>query len=181
MILKINLIAVLVGLGLVGCAQSNSPTTSTEPQAADASAASQAAMEAKDAAAMAADPLRVVVHKNESCGCCKQWVEHLKQSGFHVTVHDVSNLGPIKERVGIPVAKGSCHTAQVGGYFVEGHVPVADIRRLLAERPDAKGLTVPGMPMGSPGMEVPSGQTQPYDVFLVAKDGATSVYAHHGD
>lgn len=75
---------------------------------------------------------------------------------------------------------GSCHTAEIGGYFVEGHVPADDIKRLLRERPDAKGLTVPAMPAGSPGMEVPSGKVDPYDVFLVLKDGTTSVYAHHG-
>jgi hypothetical protein len=123
---------------------------------------------------------RVTVFKNESCGCCKLWVRHLQDAGFAVEVHDIDNLGPTKERVGIPAAMGACHTAEVGGYFVEGHVPAEDIKRLLRERPDAKGLTVPGMPAGSPGMEVPSGQSQPYDVYLVSKDGTTSVYAHHG-
>lgn len=123
---------------------------------------------------------RVVVYKSESCGCCKLWVQHLTQAGFAVEAHDVDNLGPIKERVGVPYGKGSCHTGEVGGYFVEGHVPAADIKRLLKERPAAKGLTVPGMPAGSPGMEIPSGKVDPYDVLLVAKDGTTSVYAHHG-
>jgi hypothetical protein len=123
---------------------------------------------------------RVVVHKSESCGCCKLWVEHLSRAGFAVDVINESNLGPIKERVGVPYGKGSCHTAEVGGYFVEGHVPASDIQRLLRERPKAKGLTVPGMPAGSPGMEVPSGKVDPYDVLLVANDGSTSVYAHHG-
>jgi hypothetical protein len=121
----------------------------------------------------------VKVFKNETCGCCKLWVAHLEQAGFATEVHNIDNLGPIKERVGIPVGKGSCHTAEVGGYFIEGHVPAADVRRLLREKPKAKGLTVPGMPVGSPGMEVASKQVQPYDVLLVAEDGATSVYAHH--
>lgn len=121
----------------------------------------------------------IVVFKNESCGCCKLWVAHLESAGFTAQVHDIDNLGPIKERVGIPYGMGACHTAEVGGYFVEGHVPAEDIERLLREKPDAKGLTVPGMPMGSPGMEVPSHQVQAYDVLLVAKDGTTSVYAHH--
>src|SRR6185312_13990693 len=112
----------------------------------------------------------VTVWKNESCGCCKLWVRHLEENGFSVQAHDIDNMGPTKERVGIPAAMGSCHTGEVGGYFVEGHVPAEDIRRLLRERPDAKGLTVPGMPVGSPGMEQPSGLVQPYDVFLVAKD-----------
>jgi hypothetical protein len=124
--------------------------------------------------------LRITVYKNESCGCCKEWVKHLERAGFYVEAHDVDNLGPTKDRVGIPAAMGSCHTAEVAGYFVEGHVPADDIKRLLRERPDAKGLTVPAMPAGSPGMEVPSGKVDPYDVFLVAKDGTTSVYAHHG-
>lgn len=123
---------------------------------------------------------RVVVHKNESCGCCKLWVQHLEKAGFSVQVIDEDNLGPIKERVGVPYGKGSCHTAEVAGYFVEGHVPATDIQRLLRERPQAKGLTVPGMPAGSPGMEVPSGQVVPYEVLLVGKDGSTSVYARHG-
>jgi hypothetical protein len=130
--------------------------------------------------AVAAPKAQVVVYKNPSCGCCKEWVKHLEKAGFTTEVHDLDNLGPTKERVGIPPAMGSCHTAEVGGYFVEGHVPADDIKRLLRERPNAKGLTVPGMPVGSPGMEVPSGQVAPYDVILVAKDGKTSVYAHHG-
>jgi hypothetical protein len=121
----------------------------------------------------------VTVYKSEGCGCCEKWVHHLQQAGFAADVHNLDNLGPTKERVGIPPAMGSCHTGVVGGYFVEGHVPAEDIKRLLREHPDAKGLTVPAMPVGSPGMEVP-GKSQPYDVFLVSKDGSTSVYAHHG-
>jgi len=121
----------------------------------------------------------VTVYKSEGCGCCEKWVHHLQQAGFAVDVHNLDNLGPTKERVGIPPAMGSCHTAVVGGYFVEGHVRAEDIQRLLRDHPDAKGLTVPAMPVGSPGMEVP-GKSQPYDVFLVSKDGSTSVYAHHG-
>ena len=177
----VRLMALLVVLGIAGCSQSGGTSGSAQSQSPDATAASLAETQAADAAAMAADPLLVVVTKNESCTCCTQWVEHLKQNGFHVQVHDVSNLGPIKERVGIPVAKGSCHTGQIGGYFVEGHVPASDVRRLLAEHPDAKGLTVPGMPAGSPGMEMPDGKVQPYDVLLVARDGSTTVFSHHGN
>jgi hypothetical protein len=138
------------------------------------------AREAPAAAAGGAPDLRVNVYKNESCGCCKEWVKHLEKAGFSVTVQNVDNLGPIKERVGIPPAMGSCHSAEVGRYFVEGHVPADDIKRLLREQPDAKGLTVPAMPAGSPGMEVPSGRVDPYDVLLVANDGTTSVYSHRG-
>lgn len=122
----------------------------------------------------------LVVHKNASCGCCGAWVRHMQHAGFPVKVDNIDNLGPVKERVGIPPAMGSCHTAEIGGYFVEGHVPAEDVKRLLAEHPDAKGLTVPGMPIGSPGMEVPSRPAQAYDVFLVAKDGSVSMFAHHG-
>jgi hypothetical protein len=122
----------------------------------------------------------VVVYKSATCGCCKLWVEHLSKAGFAVKANDVDNMQPVKERVGVPYGMGSCHTAEVGGYFVEGHVPAEDVKRLLRERPSAKGLTVPGMPAGSPGMEVPSGEVQPYEVLLVAKDGSTSVFARHG-
>lgn len=121
----------------------------------------------------------VKVHKNASCGCCKIWVERLREAGFQVEVNDVDNLNSVKQRVGLPYGMGSCHTAEVAGYFVEGHVPVDDIKRLLREKPQARGLAVPGMPVGSPGMEVASGQVQPYDVMLVGSDGGATVYSHH--
>ena len=123
----------------------------------------------------------VVVNKTPTCGCCGIWVKHIQAAGFAVQVHDLDNLAPIKERVGVPFGMGSCHTAEVEGYFIEGHVPADDIKRLVRERPSAKGLTVPGMPAGSLGMEVPSGRVDRYDVLLVGKDGKTSVYATHGD
>lgn len=122
----------------------------------------------------------VVVYKTANCSCCKLWVKHLQQSGFSVQVHDVRDLKPVRQRVGVPARQAACHTAEVGGYFVEGHVPAEDIKRLLRERPVAKGLTVPGMPAGSPGMEVRSGKVKPYDVLLVAKDDRSSVFARHG-
>ena len=122
----------------------------------------------------------VTVHKSATCGCCQLWVDRLRGAGFTVEVRNEDNLNEVKQRVGIPYGMGSCHTAEVAGYFVEGHVPIEDVQRLLRERPDAKGITVPGMPAGSPGMEVPSGQVQPYDVLLVGRDGSTSVFSHHG-
>ena len=122
---------------------------------------------------------RMVVHKSASCGCCGSWVEHMRNAGFQVEVRDGENITPIKERVGVPLGKGSCHTAEVGGYFVEGHVPAQDIKRLLAQKPDAKGLVLPGMPAGSPGMETPDGTTQPYTVDLVGRDGSTTAFARH--
>lgn len=122
----------------------------------------------------------VTVYKSATCGCCKVWVDKLREAGFQVDARDVDNMNPVKQRVGIPPAMGSCHTAEVDGYFVEGHVPIEDVKRLLRERPDAKGLTVPGMPAGSPGMEVPSGYVEPYEVLLVARDGTTSVFSRQG-
>ena len=122
----------------------------------------------------------MVVHKSPTCGCCSSWIEHMQKAGFKVESRNVDDMSPVKARVGVPYGKGSCHTAEVGGYFIEGHVPAEDVKRLLAERPDAKGLTVPGMPGGSPGMELPDGSVQPYAVELVARDGTTSVFARHG-
>lgn len=131
-------------------------------------------------AAAAATPT-VIVNKTPTCGCCGAWVKHLQTAGFAVQVHDLENLAPIKERLGVSYGMGSCHTAEVAGYFVEGHVPAEDIKRLLSDRPEAKGLAVPGMPAGSPGMEVASGRVDRYDVMLIGKDGKASVFAVHGD
>ncbi|MBL8270515.1 MAG: DUF411 domain-containing protein [Steroidobacter sp.] len=121
----------------------------------------------------------VIVHKSATCGCCKVWAQHLRNAGFSVVVRNSEDLTPVKQRLGVPPRVGSCHTAEVGGYFIEGHVPVEDIARLLRERPDAKGLAVPGMPRGSPGMEAPPEDVQPYDVLLVARDDNTVVFAQH--
>ncbi len=122
---------------------------------------------------------RMMVHKSASCGCCGLWVEHMRKAGFAVEVRNSDNINPIKERVGVPLGKGSCHTAEVGGYFVEGHVPADDVKRLLVQKPDAKGLVLPGMPAGSPGMEMPDGTKQPYTVELVKRDGSTTAFAKH--
>lgn len=123
----------------------------------------------------------VTVWKSPSCGCCKDWVTHLEGAGFAVTVNDTGN-GPARARLGILARLGSCHTAEVGGYAIEGHVPAADIRRLLAEKPVAVGLTVPGMPVGSPGMDGPAygNHRDAYEVLLVARDGSTRVFARYG-
>jgi hypothetical protein len=123
---------------------------------------------------------RVVVYKSPTCGCCELWVRHMRRFGFQVEAHDVQDLGAVKAEAGIPYGLGSCHTARVGKYFIEGHVPAEDVKRLLFEKPVARGLTVPGMPVGSPGMEQ-GNRREPYEVLLVAKDGSTTVYAHHGD
>lgn len=120
---------------------------------------------------------KVEVFKNASCGCCGGWVEHLRQEGFQVTTHDVGDVPAQRKKLGMPDRLGSCHSAKVAGYAIEGHVPAADIRRLLKEKPQALGLAVPSMPPGSPGMESP--RPIPYDTLLVARDGSTRVFARH--
>lgn len=124
-------------------------------------------------AAGAANPV-IEVYKTATCGCCKQWIKHLEANGFTVKAQDVANTGDYRAKFGIPADYGSCHTARVGGYAVEGHVPASDIKRLLAEKPQARGLAVPGMPMGSPGMEGP--RSDPYDVLLVKEGGKAEVF-----
>jgi hypothetical protein len=123
-------------------------------------------------------PPLMTVYKSPTCGCCAAWVEHLEASGFRVEVVDVEDLSAVKAQYGIPDSLSSCHTGVVGEYVVEGHVPAADVQRLLRERPEAGGLAVPGMPVGSPGMESPDGRTEPYEVLLVG-EGGTSVFARH--
>lgn len=133
-------------------------------------------------AALAQSPSRVLVEvwKDPSCGCCKDWVTHMEANGFAVKVNETGNNG-MRAKLGIPRELGSCHTALVGGYAVEGHVPAADVRRLLKERPQAIGLTAPGMPVGSPGMDGAAygGRRDPYDVLLVLKSGQSRVFASH--
>lgn len=127
----------------------------------------------------ASTPLKpgVDVWKDTNCGCCKDWVLHLEQNGFAVRVFDTGNT-QARKRLGVPENLGSCHTALVGGYAIEGHVPAQDIVRLLREKPQAVGLAVPGMPVGSPGMDgaVYQGRKDPYNVLLIAKNGATTVF-----
>ncbi|KLJ00839.1 copper amine oxidase [Luteimonas sp. FCS-9] len=121
----------------------------------------------------------MLVHKTATCGCCGKWVDHMRQDGFEVETVDVDDLAAVKTRLGVPDAMASCHTAEIGGYFVEGHVPAQDVRRLLAERPAARGIAAPGMPMGSPGMEMPDGRSQAYTVELVEADGTHRPFAEH--
>ncbi|MCC8361551.1 DUF411 domain-containing protein [Lysobacter sp. A6] len=132
-----------------------------------------------DAAPPAMQWPRMIVHKSASCGCCAAWVEHVQKAGFEVEVRNEENLFAVKEKLGVPLDRASCHTAEVGGYFVEGHVPAEDIKRLLQEKPKAKGLALPGMPVGSPGMEVPGMKAEPFGVELVDAAGNTSVFANH--
>lgn len=129
-------------------------------------------------AALAASVLPPVeVFKSPYCGCCEAWVQHMRQAGFTVNVRDVQDVPAARRAAGMPEQYGSCHTAKVGGYAVEGHVPADDVKRLLAQKPQAVGIAVPGMPQGSPGMESP--RPQAYDTLLVAKDGSNRVFARH--
>ncbi|MGH9202047.1 MAG: DUF411 domain-containing protein [Vicinamibacterales bacterium] len=121
----------------------------------------------------------VEVYKTPTCGCCALWVEHLRADGFAVRVTDMDDLTEMKASRKVPAQVRSCHTALVGGYVLEGHVPVADVRRLLKEKPAVLGLAVPGMPIGSPGMEVRGMKPQPFDVFTFDRQGKTSVFAAH--
>ena len=111
----------------------------------------------------------MIVHKDPTCGCCTGWVRHLKDAGFVVTVEETANLPAVRRRLGVPGDLAACHTAEIAGYVIEGHVPESAIRQLLQKRPVALGLAVPGMPVGSPGME--GGAPQKYDVVLFGKSG----------
>jgi len=119
------------------------------------------------------------VWKTASCGCCAGWVEHLQAAGYPVEVEDVADINAIKRARGIPVRAWACHTAEVDGYLVEGHVPAATIDRVLAEHPTVAGVAVPGMPMGSPGMEMPGMDADPYQVMTFTAQGALEVYEQH--
>lgn len=113
----------------------------------------------------------MLVSKDPSCGCCGAWVEHVRAAGFSVEVVETPEINRIKTRLGVPQALASCHTAEIGGYVIEGHVPADTIKRLLAEKPSAKGLAVPGMPIGSPGMEVSGAEPDTYEVVLFGPAG----------
>lgn len=120
---------------------------------------------------------RVDVFKSRYCGCCEKWVEHMRKAGFDVVTKDVNDVPAARKLAGMPERFGSCHTAKVGGYVVEGHVPATDVERLLKEKPKAVGLAAPGMPQGSPGME--TNHPHPYDTLLVQADGSYKVFAKH--
>lgn len=118
----------------------------------------------------------VTVYKSPTCGCCSEWVEYLEENGFTVRVTDMPDVMPMKQRLGLPRDLSSCHTAVVGGYVVEGHVPADVMKRLLTEKPDVTGIAVPGMPIGSPGMEVPGRVPEAYDVVAFDRRGGRHVF-----
>lgn len=131
-------------------------------------------------AAAQAPTIQGEIWKDPNCGCCKDWIAHMQKSGFRLSVHEVGNTA-VRARMKIPMKLGSCHTALLGRYAIEGHVPAKDVQRLLREKPDAIGLTVPGMPVGSPGMDGPEygGRRDPHDVLLIAADGSTRVFSSY--
>lgn len=123
--------------------------------------------------------IQVVMYKSATCGCCTKWAEYMDTAEFEVEQVVPESLYDVKVEAGIPQELSTCHTAKVGKYVVEGHVPLEDVRRLLNEQPDAIGITVPGMPTGSPGMEVEGQPADNYDVLLIHNDGSTSIWASH--
>jgi len=121
----------------------------------------------------------VTVYKSPSCNCCQKWVAHMKEKGFEVNIESRFNVTPVKKKAGLPSSLAACHTAVVGEYVVEGHVPAQEVKRLLRETPDVRGLSVPGMPVGSPGMERGS-RVEPYEVVTFTPAGDTTVFARYG-
>lgn len=130
------------------------------------------------ACAKPAKAAELKIFKSPYCGCCGAWVDHVKASGLRTVVHEMEDVTPMARKLGVPDAMRSCHTAVIDGYFVEGHVPAADIRKLLRERPKARGLAVPGMPIGSPGMEQ-GGRRDAFDTLIVDRNGASRVFTRH--
>ena len=129
--------------------------------------------------AQAASPTPLTVYKASGCSCCEGWIKTMWRAGFGPKVIVVDDLSPQWRKRGVPDALSSCHMGLVGGYVVVGHVPPADVRRMLKERPKAIGISVPGMPDGSPGMERPDGKREPYDTLLILSGGRSQVYARH--
>jgi hypothetical protein len=163
--------ASILAAGLVLAAACSSPRAGDGAQAPAEVASAGTSM-----AAQAAALPTMTVYKSPTCGCCKNWIEHVKSAGFAVEVHDLDDLGEIKDEAGVPDRARSCHTAIVDGYAIEGHVPAETIKRLIEERPKVAGLAVPGMPVGSPGMEAPGQAADKYDIVAFDRTGALTVY-----
>lgn len=168
-------LAVLGGGAIILGSQAPDPAPTAPSGAVPPSAAGVVASVLE--AAPASDVIQV--YKSPSCGCCVEWIEHLRQHGFEVEVVDRPNMLAVKSELGLPRELASCHTARVAGYLVEGHVPAQDIRRLLQDRPALAGLAVPGMPVGSPGMEVEGRPADEYDVVAFDASGSTSIWASY--
>ncbi|WP_095511899.1 DUF411 domain-containing protein [Rubrivirga marina] len=166
------LLLLLPLLVLTACRVEDAPAAPAEP----APQAQEAAIVPASAVAPADAPT-VTVYKSPTCGCCSMWVEHLEASGFEVESVDRTDMGAVKDSLGVPSHLSSCHTAVVGDYVVEGHVPAEHVARMLEEQPAGRGLAVPGMPIGSPGMEQ-GDRRDPYDVIVFDEAGDGAVFAH---
>jgi len=147
------------------------------PSAAEPGAAGRSGGADTTESVASADALpAVTVYKTPTCGCCSAWVDHLEENGFTVRATDMPDVSPMRRQLGLPQDLTSCHTAVIDGYVVEGHVPAHVIKRMVEERPDITGIAVPGMPIGSPGMEVPNRAPQPYEVIAFDRRGARFVF-----
>jgi hypothetical protein len=164
-----GLCAALVLLG----AACSSPRSDSNPETAPASV-----IASQPAQPTGADTSTLVVYKESTCPCCNAWVDYMRDNGFRVVTYNVTDLDAVKQKHDIAGNLQSCHTTEVGGYYVEGHVPVDMVRKLLAERPPIAGIAVPGMPVGSPGMEV--GPPEPYDILSVDSAGRTAIFGSKG-
>ncbi len=156
-------LALILPLAASGCAENDASTSGSQALAAEAPAAAGQELPT------------VLVYKTATCGCCNGWIEHLEAAGFTVDARDTRDLMVVKRDAGVPTQLSSCHTAIVDGYVVEGHIPAEHVKSLLADRPDVAGIAVPGMPIGSPGME--GANPQPYQVYSFTRDGQAAVYA----
>jgi hypothetical protein len=164
-------------LVMIAACTSSAPATADSSSRAPSAASAAPATPAVQASNTALAEPTLVVYKTPTCGCCKAWVQSMEKAGFKVEAHDLPDLASIKHAAGVPDSLQACHTARIGGYVVEGHIPAADIRRLLAERPDIAGIAAPGMPMGSPGME--AAYADHYDVITFGGSARSTVFASH--
>lgn len=168
----------LVGAAYLGFSRYSASSPSGDAPVAESSAMSGAAASSMATATASVDPSlpAVKVYKSPSCGCCGDWIDHMREHGFEVEVVDTNDMATVKTALGVPPEMGSCHTAEIGDYLVEGHVPAPDVKAFLAEANGARGLAVPGMPVGSPGMEMEGMPADPYDVVAFSTDGSTAVF-----
>ena len=164
-------ILLVSALALAAC-QAEAPAPAAAPPPSEAAAVTLPA-----STVAPADAPTLTVYKSPTCGCCAMWVEHMEAAGFDVVTEDRTDMAAVKDSLGLPQDLASCHTGVIDGYVVEGHVPAEQVARLLEERPEALGLAVPGMPVGSPGMEM-GDRRDPYDVVVVGESGEAAVYAH---
>lgn len=163
--------AIITAAGIVAFTQLQEPTTNVTAIAGVTNTSADVAVDVPEGR-------KIVVYKSPTCGCCKNWITYLEDAGYEVEFHDEEDMAMVKAKYGVPGRAQSCHTGIIDGYVIEGHVPVADIERLLTEKLDVAGIATPGMPIGSPGMEV-GDQKDPYDVVAFKTTGEVAVFASH--